>query len=115
MKKILLILILSIAGYHASAQQKSRTKYMIITITSANLKLNMIVTREDSTQIQRHLELNPKVKAKDELAAHEKLILQTLKPYFDNGWKLLSTSTEMDVNFGQSTGDLTRFFLSKEE
>jgi hypothetical protein len=125
MKKIIIIAILALGfGLHTSAQQKAPTKYMLITIypiDSYNRKLNMIVTREDTAQLLTHLAIDSHVKLKDFVAVYESLMLQTLKPYFDNGWKLVSSTTETEVFDGSgivsATGSahVTRFYLSKDE
>lgn len=86
---------------------------MIITINSDDYKLNMIATRTDSAQVQQHLELHsPNIKAKDQFAAGENLILLKLKTYFDKGWKLVSTSVEKTSH---SENSIYRYFLSKGE
>ena len=125
MKKLIFISILLLFSiFHAHAQQKAPTKYMIITIyplDNFNRKLNMIVTREDTTQLQKRLTIDPHIKQKDFVAAYENLMLQTLKTYFDNGWKLVSSNVQTEnidgsgIISGVVTNHLTRFYLSKDE
>ena len=125
MKKIVFISMLTLFSIcQAYAQEKAPAKYMIITIyptDSFNRKLNMIVTREDTAQLQTKLVVDPHVKLKDFVAAYESLMLKTLKPYFDNGWKLVSSNVQTEnisgtgIISGANTDHITRFYLSKED
>jgi hypothetical protein len=116
MKKILILCLLLSAGFSAFAQQKPKTDYMLITIDDDNEKMNMVITRTDSAQLQQHLDLSMKhVKLKDYTAVHDSIMLFTLKTYFDKGWKLVSTSKQADVNRGSSAPALYEYYLSKEQ
>ncbi len=120
MKKILVLSLAMIAGYNAFAQQKAKADYMSVTIYEFHgIQIgkihNMIVTRTDSAQLQKDIDLKPQGKAKDYLANHEDTIMTALKPYFNNGWKLVSTSVEVS-NFQGSDFDKTyRYYLSKNQ
>jgi len=105
-----------LCGFYAQAQQKTKTNYMLITIsefdglTIGKSLPNMIITRTDSAQDQKLINFNLHVKLKDQLAAHENQILQTLQPYFGAGWKLVSTTL-----IPQSGFTVYRYFLSREQ
>ena len=116
MKKILILGLLISAGLSAFAQQKPKTNYMVITIDDNNEKMNMVVTRTDSAQLQQHIDLSMKhVKLRDYTAAHDSIMLSTLKTYFDKGWKLVSASKQSDVSRGNSAPALYEYYLSKEQ
>jgi hypothetical protein len=116
MKKLLILILALTAGYNAIAQQKPKTNYMIIHIEDDNSKVNMIVTRTDSATVQKHLDLSLKhVKAKDRTAAHDSVMLSMLKTYFDQGWKLVSTSVQTAVGRGSSFPFEYMYYLSKEQ
>jgi hypothetical protein len=122
MKKVIFFLLFASGfSYHATAQQKPKTNYMVITISELNgvpvgkPLPNMIVTRTDSVQELKYLNLSPKVKPTDVLPAHENIILQALKPYFDKGWKLISTSIEIPIVQGTYYVENYRYYLSKDD
>ena len=75
---------------------------------------NMIITRDDTAQVQKHIELNLHVKIKDRVAAHENQMMQLLKPYYDSGWKLASTSVEV-ISTSASPIEVFRYFFTKDE
>jgi len=120
MKKIFILCLALIAGLGAFAQQRNKADYMSITIYEFHgLHIgkmhNMIITRTDSAQLQTDINLKPHGKPRDYLANHEDTIMTTLKPYFNKGWKLLSTSVEAS-NFQGSDFDKTyRYYLSREQ
>ena len=120
MKKILILALASVAGYGAFAQQKIKTDYMSITIYEFHgIKIghvpNMIVTRTDSAQLQKDINLRPHWKAKEYLANHEDAMMSALKPYFSNGWKLVSTSVEVSDFQGNDFDKTYRYNLSREQ
>lgn len=113
MKKILILGLLLSAGTGAFAQQKHKTDYMIISVDDNNEKMNMVVTRTDSAQLQQHLDLSMKhVKLKDYTAAHDNIMLTMLKKYFDKGWKLISSSGVTPVSNGPAN---FKYYLSREK
>ena len=120
MKKILILSLAMMAGYGALAQQKAKNDYMSVTIYEFHgIQIgkihNMIVTRTDSAQLQKDIDLKPRGKAREYLANHEDAIMTALKLYFNSGWKLVSTSVEVS-NFQGSDFDKTyRYYLSKEQ
>ncbi len=81
---------------------------MIITIEDADYKVNMVVTRTDSAQVQKHIQLHPN---NMKITTSENALLQTLKPYFDDDWKLVSNMAERNPTTHIA---LYRFFLSKD-
>ena len=76
---------------------------------------NMIITRDDSLQEQKIVDLNLHFKLKERFAYHEQLLMNALKPYFDKGWKLVSTSVETSTSNGDSDEKYYRYYLNKEQ
>jgi hypothetical protein len=119
MKKSIFIAIL-VLGFiaHTLGQQKARTKYMIVTLSYNNdnyKNIAMIVTREDTMAVKTKQGVDSHVKNKDLAAAFESLTLQLLKPYFDNGWKLVTSTVQVETFASNSVINKTRFYLSKDE
>ena len=120
MKRTALILIIILnTALHLSAQQR-KTSNMSITIYEFNgIKIgkfpNMIITRDDSLQEQKNLDLNLHVKAKEQLAAHEQALMQALKPYYDNGWKLVSATVQVSTFQGGDFDKTYRYYLSRDQ
>jgi hypothetical protein len=113
MKKILILGLLLSAGINTFAQQKHKTDYMIITVDDNGTKMNMVVTRTDSAQLQQHLDLSLKhVKARDYTATYDSIMLSMLNRYFNRGWKLVSTSEE---TAGGTFPSAYKYYLSKEK
>jgi hypothetical protein len=120
MKKTAIIILFLLSAYYANAQ-KAKTKNMVITIAEINGTVsgtplpNMIITRTDSLQDQKYINFAASTKAKNPLAAHEALIMLVLKPYFDAGWRLISTSVENPVAQGNTYFENYRYYLSKDD
>jgi hypothetical protein len=121
MKKTILTVALLLAfGYFAAAQQVGKTKHLMISIVeypnSAIIghPTNIYVTRDDTAQTRQYINLKLHVKAKDYVAAHEAQIMELLKPYYNSGWKLATTSVEVISSTGGAT-ETTRYFFTKEE
>jgi hypothetical protein len=119
MKKILILILALTAGYSAFAQQKGKTKNMTITIYEFHgIKIgsmpNMIITRDDTLQEQKNIDLHFHVKPKEQLAAHENALMQALKPYYDSGWKLVSSSVEVTTFQGSDYDKTYRYYLAKD-
>ncbi|MBS1503579.1 MAG: hypothetical protein JST32_16035 [Bacteroidetes bacterium] len=120
MKKILMLSLAMIAGYGALAQVKHKTDYMSITIyefhgITIGSRHNMIVTRTDSAQEQKDIDLRAHGKLKGYLAMHEDTLMKALKPYFDGGWKLVSASVEVSDLQGNDFDKTYRYYLSREQ
>jgi hypothetical protein len=120
-KSIVLLTFILFSINQAFSQQKAKTRHMVIAIednyTSFNIgkkENNMIITRDDTAQLQKHVELNLHVKANDRVAVHENQMMQMLKPYYDSGWKLVSASTEV-ISTGGSPVEVFRYFFTREE
>lgn len=107
-----LLVLLSIAQLHA--QQSKPAKHMVITIINDNsIKIgwfnNMIITRDDTAQVKQVAKL------KHDVAANEIIIMQLLQPYYNDGWKLTSTSTEAVTNNVTDIATETfRYYFIKE-
>ncbi|HEY5327929.1 MAG TPA: hypothetical protein VIJ27_13075 [Mucilaginibacter sp.] len=117
MKKLLILILALAAGYNAFAQQKSKTRYMNITIYSPSERHidNMIVTRTDSAQKITDLKiiLHPGSSSVKFLAQQDNALLQLLKPYYDKGWKLVSFTTYI-YSF-KFPSQMFYYYLSKDE
>ncbi|MBB6110452.1 hypothetical protein SAMN05421821_106259 [Mucilaginibacter lappiensis] len=116
MKTAILIPILIIGSvYHAFAQQSTKTRHMTISIietySGRGHDPNMFINRDDTAQVQKYVEFNLKVKAKDVEAAHENQIMKLLEPYYIDGWKLVTVSS------AKILGDenVSRFFFTKDK
>jgi len=122
MKKLnIVIFLLLSSSFYVVAQQKAKEKLMVITISEFNGSIvgqalpNMIISRTDSVQDVRYINFGLIAKAKNQLAAHESLILEVLKPYLNNGWRLVSTSLEAPVSQGNVYNENYRYFFTKDE
>jgi hypothetical protein len=107
-KKIIFLCLAVAVGYSACAQQKAKTDYMSITIyQSGNHISGMIVTRTDSAQEIRDLKIKVPLASIAKLyAAEDNALMTLLKPYYSNGWKLVSFA-EIGEN------NLYKYYLSK--
>jgi len=116
MKKTFILSLLLSASLSAFAQQNPKTDYMLITIDDNNAeKLNMVVTRTDSAQLKKRLDLSMKhVKFRDYTAVHDSIMMSTLKTYFDKGWKLVSASKQASAVSGSSAPAVYEYYLSRE-
>ena len=120
MKKILILLLAMAASYGAFAQPKNKANYMNITIYMQRYRFtSMIVTRTDSAQEVKKLDINlfdgniftgnaPKI-----LAKQDSTTMQLLKPYYDKGWKLSNSS--IDAFTAADGGVAYKYYLVKEE
>ena len=126
MKKNLIILLLAVAGALCSTgimAQSTQTQPKYVQITTIESVVNgglgrskMIVTKEDGSQDEKDLNnlfslmgINFK-----NIRENESSIIQTLKTYTDNGWKLVST-VPLTLSPGTNgTGIfMTRYLLCK--
>ncbi|MFB9844576.1 hypothetical protein [Mucilaginibacter ginsenosidivorans] len=119
MKKITVLFLALITGAAVSAQQKSRVTHMTVTIVDDHAALrvgrrpnNMFITRDDTAQVQRVIDLDMHVRARDEPAAYEKMMMNILKPYYDNNWKLVTADVEFVAS---SNTEIFRYYFIKEE
>ena len=114
MKKLIILCLLITAGYAASAQSTAKTNYMGITIYQANGRLsNIIVTRTDSAQQTRNLNIRlPMALSVEHFAIEGDALMTLLKPYFNNGWKLVTFAENYDNTTYVTT---FKYYLSKDE
>lgn len=126
MKKAFIILLIAAAGVFSSTKTTAQTaqpqpKYVQITtiesvVTGGIGRSKMIVTKEDGSQDERDLNnlfsmvgINFK-----NIRENESTIIQTLKSYTDNGWKLVST-VPLTLSPGTNGSGIfmTRYLLCK--
>jgi hypothetical protein len=74
----------------------------------------MIITRTDSAQLQKDIDLKMHGKPKDYLAEHDQIMMSALQPYFTDGWKLVSTSVEVSNLQGSEFDKTYRYYLSRD-
>ena len=120
MRKLLILFLALFAGQSLMAQQKSKTDYMSITIYEYHgLEIghvhNMVITRTDTAQVQKDIDLKLHGKAREYLLHHEDTLMSALKPYFKAGWKLVSTSVESGDFSGNSNSVTYRYYFTREE
>jgi hypothetical protein len=110
------LLLVTVIGH---SQKKQTTYYMIITITNKigyePKKLTIITTLDSKPQ-----ELKEVILTAEGEKEYDILTLKILKPHFDAGWKLVSTSSSAHtaVSGGESfnqTFKTAKYFLSKSE
>jgi hypothetical protein len=127
MKKILLLVILagtfSFTNLHAQLPAAAPTKFVQITTIESVVgggigRSRMIITKEDGSQEEKDLENLFSVAGINfkNIRDNETSILQTLKTYAENGWKLFST-TPLTLSPGTNGYGIfmTRYLLTKEE
>jgi len=74
----------------------------------------IVITKEDGTQEMITRRENPDYSLKNFEAREDSLFI-LLKPYFDDGWKLISCTT-VPIPIGSNTNDyITRYFLSRQQ
>ena len=93
---------------------------MIVTIIDDHVSFNvggkrnnMFITRDDTAQVQKWVDLKPHVKAKDERGAYEALLMKIIQPYYEQGWKLVSTSAEAIPP--QQADEIFRYYFIKDK
>ena len=114
MKKIAGLLLAIAMAAPAIAQQTAKQKHMVITITDQEAAItfgksnNVIITRNDTTQVQQY------VKLKNKTADREAQMMEIIEPYYDNGWKLVSTSAEAVPGTTLPT-EVFRYYFTKKD
>lgn len=105
MKLLLALAFLFSITIETLAQSPAPTKHMTITIINQHVSFsigkqldNFFITRDDTVQVQKLVDLNPHVKTKDEPAAYEQILMNLLKPYYEQQWKLVTSSVEFIPN-----------------
>ena len=124
MKKTLIILSLSISISLSMLAQDIKTKFMQITTIESVVgggfgRSKMLITKDDGSQEERDMEnlfsltgINMK-----NIKSNETSILQVLKTYTDEGWKLQSTIplTLSPSQNGNNGIFMTRYLLVKDD
>jgi hypothetical protein len=124
MKKTLIILSLSISISLSMLAQDIKTKFMQITTIESVVgggfgRSKMLITKDDGSQEERDMEnlfsltgINMK-----NIKSNETSILQVLKTYTDEGWKLQSTiPLTLSPNPNGNNGIfMTRYLLVKDD
>jgi hypothetical protein len=100
------------------AQQTSTHKqHLMLTVYenySIGGKSHIIQTREDGSQMIRDFKWKVPTTF-DRYAAHEDSLILLLKPFFDEGWDLVSSSP-IQSGVGYDSGIMiTRYFLRREQ
>ena len=123
MKKILLILLFAGLFFQSNLMaQKPVTKFMQITTVESVIggglgRSKMVITKDDGTTEEKEINnlfsiagINFK-----NIKENEVSIIQTLKSYTDNGWKIFST-TPLTLSPGNNGAGIfmTRYLLVKE-
>lgn len=119
MKKLIIIFLALAACCTATAQQKNKTRHMTVTIVDEHVAFrigrginNMFITRDDTAQVQKLVDLNLHVKLRDEPAAYERMLMKLLKPYYEDNWKLVTSAVEFVPN---TNTEVFRYYFIKEE
>jgi hypothetical protein len=113
MKSILALAFL----FSITIETLAQTRHMTITIVDQHVAFsvgkktdNFFVTRDDTVQVQKQVDLTPHVKAKAEPAAFEQLMMNLLKPYYDQEWKLVTSNVEFIPN---TNTEIFRYYFVK--
>jgi len=108
-----LLLFLSLVT-SAFAQQPTKQKHMTITIMDEQVTFtigkranNVFITRDDTAQVQQV------VKLKDNMADRESQLFDLIEPYYNDGWKLVSTSAEAVPGTTLAT-EVFRYYFVKD-
>jgi hypothetical protein len=117
MKKTLILMLMIIIGYSASAQQKDKTNYMTISILQQGAYfLNMIVTRTDSAQVVQTLKIKVPITSVAKFQAEiDGTLLTLVRPYYNTGWKLVNSTVDNSTMNGSDYNTWFIYNLSKEK
>ncbi|WP_343688690.1 hypothetical protein [Chitinophaga sp.] len=117
MKSLLALAFLFSITIETFAQAPAPTRHMTITIIDQHVALsigkktdNFFVTRDDTAQLQKFVDLNTHVKAKEEPAAYEQMMMNLLKPYYDQQWQLVTSNVEFIPN---TNTEVFRYYFVK--
>ena len=122
MKQLLILLVAGFLFHSKTTAQKTTTKFVQITTVESVVggglgRSKMIITKEDGTTEEKEMSnlfsitgINFK-----NIKDNDANILQTLKSYTDDGWKLFS-NTPLTLSPGTNGAGIfmTRYLLSKE-
>ena len=117
MKKLIILVLALASGYSALAQQKGKTDHMSISIYEQGGRISyMVITRTDSAQVKKDLKIKLHVSStKTLLADQDAALMQLLKPYYNNGWKLITFGIDNSVFNGNDYSETFKYYLSKDE
>ena len=116
MKKLLILILALSASYSVFGQQKGKTDYMSISIYQQAARFsNMVVTRTDSAQKIVSLKIKLPLGSTGFYAEQDSDLLQILKPYTDQGWKIISFAIDHSIMNGNDYGQAFKYYLSKDE
>jgi len=120
MKNVIFLLALSFTLLNAAvAQQKAASHHLMVTFVTGGEAYGFtpqtIVTREDGTQQITMADKKSWMNGNDfnhgRFAANEDSLFLALKPFFDAGWNLTTTSTSQ-----WTTGEfVSRYFFAKAD
>jgi hypothetical protein len=119
MKKISTLLLLMSIALSSVAQQKSAAKHMVITIQDDGAVItigktpNMFITRDDTAQVKKYVNLKHYGSESKEIASREEQLMQLMEPYYQDGWKLVSTSAEA-IYSTTVPSEVFRYYFIKE-
>jgi hypothetical protein len=111
---------LSILALFIVYQSHAQTKHMVIAIVNTNAVTigktnNMFITRDDTAQVQKIVDLNPHTRARDRAAGFEIILMQLIQPYYNQGWKLISTSVDAVMDgYTKNTTETYRYYFTKD-
>jgi hypothetical protein len=111
-KTIVILFLLGAAAPAVHAQQKTAHHLMVTFYENSSFGGThlLIETHEDGSQTKRDVKFHNSLGIKG-LMEHEDTLMLAMKSYFDQGWKLESSTATVLSSFEYTT----RFFLRKEE
>jgi hypothetical protein len=111
-KSILILFLLGAAASAVHAQQKTLHHLMVTLYENSSFGGThlLIETHEDGSQTKRDVRFHNSLGIKG-LMEHEDTLMLAMKSYFDEGWKLESSTATVLSSYEYTT----RFFLRKEE
>ena len=117
MKKLIILVLALAAGQIVSAQQKSKTNYMSISIFEQAGRIDyMIVTRTDTAQETKDVKIKLGLaSAQKVLTDEDAALMQLLNPYYNKGWRLVSFAVDNSIFTGSDYSKTFRYYFSKDE
>jgi len=116
MKKLIVLALALVIAHVASAQQKSTTNYMSVSIFQQGNHIDyVVVTRTDSAQMVKNVKIKVRTASDQKaLTDGDAALMQLLSPYFNQGWKLLSFAVGNEIFSGNNYSQTFRYYLSKD-
>jgi hypothetical protein len=117
MKKLIILVLALAAGQIVSAQQKSKTNYMSISIFEQAGRIDhVIVTRTDTAQETKEVKIKVREASVEKaLTDEDAALMQLLTPYYNKGWKLVSFTVDNSILNGSDFSKTFRYYFSKDE